>query len=42
MTVGPGDGACFELTLDEPGMYPAVNHAFGHAAHGSIALLEAE
>jgi nitrite reductase (NO-forming) len=42
MTVGPGDGACFELTLDEPGIYPAVNHAFGHAAHGSIALLEAE
>jgi nitrite reductase (NO-forming) len=41
-TVGPGDGACFELTLDEPGIYPAVNHAFGHAAHGAIALLQAE
>lgn len=41
-TVGPGDGACFELTLDEPGLYPAVNHAFGHAAHGAIALLQAE
>ena len=40
-TVGPGDGACFELTLDEPGLYPAVNHAFGHAAHGAIALLHA-
>jgi nitrite reductase (NO-forming) len=41
-TVGPGDGACFELTIDEPGLYPAVNHAFGHAAHGAIALLKAE
>jgi nitrite reductase (NO-forming) len=41
-TVGPGDGACFEFTLDEPGLYPAVNHAFGHAAHGAIALLQAE
>ncbi len=41
-TVGPGDGACFELTLEEPGIYPAVNHAFGHAAHGAIALLQAE
>lgn len=41
-TVGPGDGACFELTLEEPGSYPAVNHAFGHAAHGAIALLQAE
>jgi nitrite reductase (NO-forming) len=41
-TIGPGDGACFEFTLDEPGMYPAVNHAFGHAAHGAIALLQAE
>ena len=40
-TIGPGDGACFELTLDDPGLYPAVNHAFGHAAHGAIALLKA-
>lgn len=42
MTIGPGDGACFELTIKEPGIYPAVNHAFGHAAHGAIALLHAE
>ncbi len=41
-TVGPGDGACFEFTLEEPGIYPAVNHAFGHAAHGAVALLKAE
>lgn len=42
MTVGPGDGIAVELTLNQPGLYPAVNHAFGHAAHGAIALLEAE
>jgi nitrite reductase (NO-forming) len=42
VTIGPGDGACVEFTLDEPGTYPAVNHAFGHAAHGAVALLVAE
>jgi nitrite reductase (NO-forming) len=42
MAIGPGDGICVELTLHEPGIYPAVNHAFGHAAHGAVALLQAE
>ncbi len=42
ITIGPGDGACVEFTLEEPGTYPAVNHAFGHAAHGAIALIQAE
>lgn len=42
VSIGPGDGACVEFTLDEPGTYVAVNHSFGHAAHGAIALLEAE
>ncbi|MCC7021494.1 MAG: multicopper oxidase domain-containing protein [Thermomicrobiales bacterium] len=42
MAVGPGDGICVELTLEEPGEYPAVNHAFGHAAHGAVAILKAE
>ena len=41
ITIGPGDAACVEFTLDEPGIYPAVNHAFGHAAHGAIALIQA-
>lgn len=41
ISIGPGDGACVELTIQEPGIYPAVNHAFGHAAHGAIALLHA-
>jgi nitrite reductase (NO-forming) len=42
VTIGPGDSAAVEFTLDEPGVYPAVNHAFGHAAHGAIALLRAD
>lgn len=42
ISIGPGDGVCVELVLAEPGVYPAVNHAFGHAAHGAIALLQAE
>ena len=41
ISIGPGDGACVEFTLDEPGEYVAVNHAFGHAAHGAIAILRA-
>jgi len=42
ITIGPGDGACVEFVLDEPGTYLAVNHAFGHAAHGAVALIQAE
>lgn len=41
ITIGPGDGACVEFTIEEPGEYPAVNHAFGHASQGAIALLQA-
>jgi nitrite reductase (NO-forming) len=41
VTIGPGDGACVEFTLDEPGAYAAVNHAFGHASQGAIAILQA-
>jgi nitrite reductase (NO-forming) len=42
ITIGPGDGACVEFTVNEPGNYVAVNHAFGHAAHGAIAILSAK
>ena len=41
ISVGPGDGACVEFTLEEPGEYVAVNHAFGHATHGAVAVLRA-
>jgi len=42
ISVGPGDGVCVETTFAEPGTYVAVNHAFGHAAHGAMALIQAE
>jgi nitrite reductase (NO-forming) len=42
ISIGPGDGACVELVLDEPGTYPFVNHSFGHASHGAVGLLVAE
>lgn len=41
LTVGPGDGVAVEITFDEPGNYVAVNHSFGHAAHGASAILRA-
>ncbi len=42
ITIGPGDGACVEFTVEAPGEYIAVNHAFGHASHGAIAVFHAE
>jgi len=42
VTVGPGDGVACEITFAEPGTYVAVNHSFGHAAHGGMALIQAE
>ncbi|MCC6791310.1 MAG: multicopper oxidase domain-containing protein [Thermomicrobiales bacterium] len=41
ISIGPGDGAVVEFTLDEPGEYPFVNHAFGHAAHGAVGIFQA-
>jgi nitrite reductase (NO-forming) len=41
ITIGPGDGACVEFTVEEPGNYVAVNHAFGHASKGGIAIFAA-
>jgi len=41
VSIGPGDGAVVEFTLDEPGSYPFVNHAFGHASHGAVGVFQA-
>jgi nitrite reductase (NO-forming) len=41
ITIGPGDGASVEFTVEEPGDYVAVNHSFGHASHGAVAVLRA-
>lgn len=42
ITIGPGDGAVVEFTVEEPGTYVVVNHAFGHASQGAIAILDAQ
>jgi nitrite reductase (NO-forming) len=42
ISIGPGDGAVVEFTLDEPSTYPFVNHSFGHASHGAVGVLVAE
>jgi len=39
-SVGPGEGAVFDLKLDEPGKYPFVDHAMAHAVLGAIGVLE--
>ncbi|CAM0998612.1 Copper-containing nitrite reductase [Rhodanobacter sp. Root179] len=41
-TVGPGEGAVFDLTLDEPGHYPFVDHSMAHAMIGAIGVLDIE
>lgn len=41
ISVAPGDGVAVEFMVNEPGDYIAVNHSFGHAAHGASAILRA-
>jgi len=38
-TVGPGEGAVFDLTLNEAGKYPFVDHAMAHAVLGANGIL---
>jgi nitrite reductase (NO-forming) len=38
-TVGPGDGAVFDLVIDEPGRYPFVDHDMAHAMIGAQGIL---
>lgn len=38
-TVGPGEGAVFDLTLDEAGKYPFVDHSMAHAVLGAQGVL---
>ncbi len=42
ISIGPGDGAVVEFQVEEPGMYPFVNHSFGHATHGALGLFHAQ
>ncbi len=38
-TVGPGEGAVFDLTLDEAGHYPFVDHSMAHMEIGAVGVL---
>jgi len=38
-SVGPGEGAVFDLKLDEPGKYPFVDHAMAHMVLGAQGVL---
>lgn len=38
-SVGPGEGAVFDLRLDEAGKYPFVDHAMAHMALGAQGVL---
>jgi len=38
-SVGPGEGAVFDLKLDEPGKYPFVDHSMAHMQLGAQGVL---
>ncbi len=38
-TVGPGEGVVFDLTLDEAGHYPFVDHSMAHMELGAVGVL---
>lgn len=41
-SVGPGEGAVFDLTLDEPGKYAFVDHSMAHMMLGAQGVLQIE
>jgi nitrite reductase (NO-forming) len=38
--VPAGGGAVFDVTIDDPGLYPFVSHAFAHVDLGQVGLLK--
>jgi len=41
-SVAPGGGMIFELVADVAGVFPFVNHGFGHGQKGAIGVLLVE
>ncbi|HZD79343.1 MAG TPA: multicopper oxidase domain-containing protein [Actinomycetota bacterium] len=39
-SVGPGDGAMYELRIPDAGLYPFVNHSFAYTGRGELGLLK--
>jgi nitrite reductase (NO-forming) len=41
-SIGPGDGAMFELRIPDPGLYPFVNHSFAYTGLGEMGLIKVD
>lgn len=39
-TIPPGGGAMFELTIDQPGLYPFVTHSFAYTGKGAVGVIK--
>jgi nitrite reductase (NO-forming) len=39
-TIPPGGGAMFEMTIDQPGLYPFVTHSFAYTSKGAVGLIK--
>jgi nitrite reductase (NO-forming) len=39
-TIPPGGGAMFELTIDQPGLYPFVTHSFAYTSKGPAGVIK--
>ncbi|HEX9123531.1 MAG TPA: multicopper oxidase domain-containing protein [Actinomycetota bacterium] len=39
-SIGPGDGAMYELRIPDAGLYPFVNHSFAYTGRGELGLLK--
>ena len=39
VNVPAGGGGVFDVKIDEPGLYPIVNHAFAYADLGQVGIL---
>lgn len=39
-TIPPGGGAMFELTIDQPGLYPFVTHSFAYTGKGAVGVIQ--
>lgn len=38
--IPPGGGAMFELTIDQPGLYPFVTHSFAYTGKGAVGVIK--
>lgn len=39
-SVAPGEGTVFDVVIDEPGLYPFVDHSFAHLEKGAVGVLD--